>query len=212
MRQEVWPSYKPQVAQIFSMTKRSQDHRLPGATERRMGSSPLNFASPKLPNPAGIKYPLNVIWAEAGRWLYLTPQGLLTHRQCLGDCATHLFGGGRQVGKAEPRPVGNEMLFAVTHPCAALGGRGSSFSEWVSLCYFLFTGFSRCLFPPGGQWVWKPKCSHFVAGTFFFFLSWWRLEVWCLWEKLENKEGERGKENLFWAGMDHAQSILLFYI
>lgn len=84
---------------------------------------------------------------------FLTPQGLLTHRQCLGDCTTHLFGGGRQVGKAEPRPVGNEMLFVMTHPCAALGGRGSSFSEWVSLCYFLFTGFSRCLFPPGGQWV-----------------------------------------------------------
>lgn len=159
MRQEVWrPSYKPQVAQIFSMPKRIQYHRLPRATGRLMGASPPRFAPLKLLYPAGIKHPLNVRWAEAGRWLYLTHQGhfwLLGFSWLTGSAwgtalPTSLAGEGRWA-RQSPGPAGREMLFTVTHLCAAFGGRGSSFSEWESLCYFLFTVFSRCLFPPGGQ-------------------------------------------------------------
>jgi len=42
---------------------------------------------------------------------FLTFPGLLTHRQCLGDCTTHLLSGGRQVGKAEPQPRGERDDF-----------------------------------------------------------------------------------------------------
>ena len=204
MYQEVWPpSHKPQVAQIFSIPKRTQDHSLPRATGRIMGASPPRFAPLKLLYLVGIKYPLNVRWVEAGRWLYLTPRGhfwLFLGSWHTGSAwgtalPTSSAGEGRWA-RQSPSPAGREMIFAVTHLCAAFGGRGSSFGEWESLCYFLFTGFSRCLFPPGGQWFWKPKCSLFVARTFFFPFLMKTESLVFAGETGKWRRGERGKEKL----------------
>lgn len=98
-----------------------------------------------------------------------------------------------------PSPAGREMLSAMTHPCAAFRGRGSSFCEWESLCYFLFTGFSHRLFPPGGTAVLKNKVQSFCGwNIFFFFFSFltWRLKYWCFLGKMVNAEVREERKNI----------------
>lgn len=113
-----------------------------------------------------------------------------------------------------PSPAGREMLSAMTHPCAAFRGRGSSFCEWESLCYFLFTGFSHRLFPPGGTAVLKNKVQSFCGwNIFFFFFFFFNLKIEILVFSGENgKCRSEGRKKKYFRQGWAMHRMLFFYI
>lgn len=162
---------------IFSIPQTIQHHRPPRAPGPLMGASSPTFCPSKSAVPCWDKIPFECqmrrSWQVAlphSSGTFLTPQGLLTHKQCLGDCTTHLFWRGKAGGQDRaPAPWGEKCFFAVTHQCAAFGGRGSSFGEWELLCYFLFTGFSLAVFSHLGDNGFKSQSTVILWLKHFFF-------------------------------------------
>lgn len=103
--------------------------------------------------------------------IFLTPQGLLTHRQCPGGCISHLLSGGRQVGQAEPRPHGERDAFSSDSSLSCLWRERQQLRRvGVAL---LFSVYRLCSlsFPTWGTRGLKARVQHFVAGMLFFFSS-----------------------------------------
>lgn len=172
MCREVWPpSYKPQVVQIFSIPQTIQYHRLPRTPGPLMGASSPTFCPSKSAVPCWDKIPfecqMSRSWQVAlphSSGTFLTPQGLLTHKQCLGDCTTHLFGGGRQVGKTEPRPRGERnafLLWLISVPPS----EGEAAASVSGSCSAIFCLQVFCLlsFPTWGTMVLKARVQSFCG-------------------------------------------------